>query len=106
MHILHIASQTEWAAAQVAGDYRRSTADASLAEVGFIHCCTEDQLAGVLTRFYADDPLDGRVLLIVDVEACESAGSRVTWEGNSDLFPHVYGPIPLSAVVDTRALTR
>lgn len=102
--VLHVASRAEWERALEVGAYRRSTADAGLDEVGFIHCCTGAQLPGVLERHYGGDLLDERLLLVVDVEACEAAGSPVRWEGLSERFPHVYGHIPVGAVSGTRSL--
>ncbi len=52
--IYHLALEEDWQQAKRQGFYDRSTRHASLAEVGFIHCCTAAQLEGVRQRFYAD----------------------------------------------------
>jgi len=95
--ILHAALPEDWAAAFAAGDYRVSTRGMSLAEVGFIHASTPEQVEGVVNRFYAD--LDELVLLTIDVGRL---GADVVWEPPADevdeLFPHIYGPLPIEAV--------
>ncbi|MBF5083643.1 DUF952 domain-containing protein [Quadrisphaera sp. INWT6] len=109
VRVLHLAERSAWERARAEGGYRGSTRGADLAEVGFVHACTAAQLPGVLERYYADLPLDGHELLVVDVAACEAAGSAVRWEappGGGELFPHVHGPLPLSAVVAQLPLRR
>ena len=94
----HLAEGADWAEAVRAGSYERSTRGLSLAEVGFVHCSYPDQLAGVAAAFYAD--AGDLVLLRID-PAGVPAEIRV-----EDGFPHVYGPIPVSAVTSTDPLTR
>ncbi len=91
-HVYHLALRDAWEAARGAGEpYRRSTIDRSLDEEGFIHCSYRDQVQGVADRFYR-----GRtdvLLLTIDV-------SRVQAEVRiENLFPHIYGPLPIKAVV-------
>ncbi|MDO5710994.1 MAG: DUF952 domain-containing protein [Micrococcales bacterium] len=101
MPALHLTTPTELAQAHAAGEYRVSSRGATLDDVGFIHLCTRAQLPGVVSRFYPDVP--GLIALVVDLQACESAGSPVRWEPASDaageLFPHVYGPLPWSSIL-------
>ncbi len=92
--IFHITTEAAWEAARAAGSY---TAD-SLAAAGFIHCSRAGQVVRVANDFYA-----GRrdlVLLVIDPERLTS---ELRWEPGTDhaeeLFPHVYGPIDLAAVV-------
>lgn len=99
--IYHLADPAEWAAAQAAGSYTRSTRDASLADVGFIHTSTSTQWPAVRHAFYADvaTPL---LLLEIDPSLLESP--VVTEVGNhrtGERFPHIYGPLNVSAVVAT-----
>ncbi|CAM3269401.1 DUF952 domain-containing protein [Tsukamurella hominis] len=101
--IFHLALVSDWDAARAAGEYAVSTRGATLAEVGFVHCSTAEQWRGVRDRFYADLPAADLVLLSVD-----PTGLDVRYEppapGVEELFPHVYGPIPVSAVVGVEAL--
>ena len=102
MRILHLALRHDWTSAREAGSYELSTRGMTLAEVGFVHCSTAGQAAGVLARYYADLAPEDLVLLVLDVPAVEAAGSPVRWDpvpGEPDPFPHVYGPIPVSSVV-------
>jgi uncharacterized protein (DUF952 family) len=97
--ILHAALPADWAAARSAGSYAVSTRGSSLAEVGFIHASTERQLPGVLDVAYAD--LAELLLLVLDVEALEAAGSPVQWDDVPDApqpFPHIYGSVPTTVV--------
>lgn len=100
MRIVHAALPDDWVPAQEIGSYAISTRGRTLAEEGFIHASTVAQTPGTLDRFYAG--VDEVVLLLLDVAALAVAGSPVRWERVADLpeaFPHVYGPLPLAAVV-------
>ncbi|WP_377639693.1 DUF952 domain-containing protein [Oryzobacter terrae] len=102
--LFHLAEADHWAAARVSGRYERSSLGLSLADAGFIHLSTAAQWPGVLGRYYRDH--EGElVLLTVDPEA---AGAEIRWEaggpGTTDLFPHLYGPLPVAAVTATRVL--
>ena len=103
MTILHLALTADWNAAQASGSYRVSTRGHSVDEVGFIHCSTPAQLAGVVARFYADvtEPL---TLLVMDEDAVRAAGTEVRFEdaGNGELYPHLYGAIDPAWVADAR----
>jgi len=94
--ILHITTAAAWAAAEAIGVYIAE----SLAEEGFIHCSTPSQIAATANRFFA-----GRgdlVLLSIDPERLAAEVRYENTEGGEELFPHVYGPIDLAAVVDAR----
>ena len=106
--ILHVL--TEAAAGEARG--RREYVPPTFAADGFIHCTAGDDLMlQVANRFYAsaDEPL---VVWTID-EALVSADVR--WEPpmpenppnyDGPLFPHIYGPLELDAVVGARRLVR
>jgi uncharacterized protein (DUF952 family) len=100
--VFHIAERPDWEAARDAGGpYEMSTRGQSLAEVGFIHASRdEEQVRTVQRAFYAD--LDDLVLLVVDTKDLDVREEPV----GDDVFPHIYGPIPLDAVIDVRPLPR
>jgi uncharacterized protein (DUF952 family) len=103
--ILHISTEAEWTAARRAGEVRTSTRDRSLEEEGFIHCSSDGQMLGVANAFYADvdEPL---VVLHIAVDRLEAP---VRWEnlhGGTEPFPHVYGPVPVGAVLSVSPLRR
>jgi uncharacterized protein (DUF952 family) len=76
-----------------------------LADEGFIHCSFAHQIEPVANRWYRD--LDRLVILRLDADALV-AKVRVepSSDGSGELFPHVYGPIPATAVAETTTWTR
>lgn len=90
--ILHITTPDAWTQANVEGRYR----SASLATEGFIHCSTLRQIAATANKHYAQRP--GLLLLYID-ESRLTAELRYEDLNVGDLFPHIYGPINLDAVI-------
>ncbi len=103
----HLAEMAHWEAALRTGTYGGSTRGASLAEVGYIHASFPEQLPGVAKAFYArvSEPL---VVLEIDPARLARAGVEVRLEPGdpadpeSPRFPHVFGALPVGAVVRTR----
>ena len=98
--LYHLALAPEWRAAKVAGSYRRSTRGLALEQVGFIHASRAHQLQATHRRFYAD--ATEVLLLAIDPARLAVAGVDVRDEpapGSGELFPHLYGPLPLEAVL-------
>ena len=108
--LYHLALRQEWQAARVEGIYRRSSRGLALEEVGFIHLSAAHQVPATAARFYGDLAAGEVVLLSIDPERLASAGLAVRHEPaalpagspggppGGDLFPHLYGPLPLEAV--------
>ena len=96
--LYRIAEMRDWEAAQASGSF----ASADLTAEGFIHCCTAQQLTAVANRYY-----QGREdLLLLEIDATQ-IDIPITWEDLTNagqLFPHVYGHIPLAAVTRCLAL--
>jgi uncharacterized protein (DUF952 family)/nitroreductase len=96
--LYHLALQGEWDEAVRGGDaYRRSTLGMSLDEQGFIHCSFASQLQGIADRFYR-----GRhdvVLLTIDPDRLDAEVRVEDLAGAGATFPHIYGPLPLDAVI-------
>jgi uncharacterized protein (DUF952 family) len=96
MAILHFCSRADWAAAQSAGEYRGDTLDTE----GFIHC-SPTELVHIPANFTAHGRTD-LVLLEIDPDRVEAP---LRWEPgdpadpSSRTFPHLYGPLPLAAVI-------
>jgi uncharacterized protein (DUF952 family) len=102
--LLHITSPADWESAAAEGWYRLSTRGRTLAEEGFIHCLTGAQAETVANRFYGD--VDQLLLLVID-PLCVGAEIRCESPAGSDeVFPHIYGPLPVSAVRSTVAWDR
>ena len=93
----HIMTPEGWARFQAEGTSEQSSRDVTLAEEGFIHCSYPEQLEATIDRFYADLP--ELVIVSLDPELIEA---EVKEEPAADgtLFPHVFGPLPIGAVVD------
>ena len=106
--LFHIIEPARWERAQVEGSYTGSTRGRELAEEGFIHLSREDQVSGVLSAFYADVP-DLLVLHIDEALLSDPVVDDVvgtTAEGVDIVFPHLYGPLPVAAVVDVDAASK
>jgi len=98
--LFHLSLVDDWAAAQRTGEITDSTRDVSLAEEGYIHCSFANQVAATAARFYGD--LDTVVLLRIDPALVTSPIVVEDLVGSGVDFPHVYGPIPLAAVIDAQ----
>ncbi|KAK7547715.1 hypothetical protein IWX49DRAFT_509311 [Phyllosticta citricarpa] len=63
---------------------------------GYIHLSTSAQAGETYAKFFA-----GQSDLVVAEVDLEKLGDTVKWEPsrNAELFPHVYGSIPLTAVL-------
>lgn len=91
--LFHLVRDADWAAFVVEGARYEPP---SLAREGFIHLSTSSQWPRTRTRFFAG----ATGLLLVEVDP---TGLDVRYEAaDGDRFPHLYGPLPLSAV---RAVT-
>jgi uncharacterized protein (DUF952 family) len=96
--ILHITTPDEWAAAQQVGAVRPP----SLHTEGFVHCSTGSQLDTTLDRHFRGS---GRLLVLVLDPDTIAADLR--WEEShpGELFPHVYAPIAVDAVMAVDEVT-
>ena len=98
MRVFHLTEPRIWQHAQSTGEFTGSTRGASLADVGFVHCSFADQVEKVATFLYGD--WSGElVLLEIDTHRVPAATKVENLDGGDELFPHVYGPIPVEAVV-------
>ena len=99
--IYHITSRQSWQESQQLGAHRAD----SLESEGFIHCSTETQVLPVTEKYYKGQ--SELILLQIDPTRLSS---ELRWEPPSggapppgvpegELFPHIYGPINLDAVV-------
>jgi uncharacterized protein (DUF952 family) len=98
MHIFHITDEKTWAESKKKSEYRGD----SLAAEGFIHCCSFEQVAGVLKKWF-----EGKadlILLGIDVQLLRSPIIYENLEGGEELFPHIYGPINNDAVINAKKI--
>ena len=102
--IFHIATDADWRRTLESGSYTTSTAGRSLEDEGFIHASRRDQVQGVFDRYYRNAG-ERLVLLTIDPARLADAEVRVEAVGD-DTYPHVFGPINRTAVVDVAPLNR
>jgi uncharacterized protein (DUF952 family) len=100
--IFHLTEPDRWQQSQAEGVHTGSTRGAELAQEGYIHCSTAEQWPGVVERFYAD--ATELLLLHVDESKLDAPLVYEQLGGAPEPFPHVYGPIPLAAVVEVERL--
>jgi uncharacterized protein (DUF952 family) len=98
--IYHITTKTAWQQAQAEGSYSAP----SLATEGFIHNCTQAQVAGVLERYYKGLP--DLLLLHIEESRLTSALKYELAPSVNDFFPHIFGPINTDAVVNTEDIVQ
>lgn len=98
--IYHITLRAAWAEAQRRGEYQA----ASLETEGFIHCSTNSQVQPIMNKFFKGQR--NLVLLVIDPTLLTAelkweppAGEVPPGVPEGDLFPHIYGPINLDAIV-------
>ena len=95
--IYHICPRSHWLAAQEAGCYTAS----SLETEGFIHCSFTDQVEESLNlHFQGQTDL---ILLKIDPTRLTTM-LRKEASRKGELFPHLYGPLNLEAVVETKPI--
>ncbi len=92
--IFHIARSADNAHRDSDEDYRCASLDSE----GFIHCCDQHQLEGVVARYYSE--VDDVQLMILDVDKLDAPLILENTVGGAEMFPHVYGPINASCILD------
>jgi len=99
-HIFHIALTRDWEAALLVGEYRVSTLGATLDDVGFIHGSFREQVERIGSFLYVavSEPV---TVLDIDTHRLKVPVRVENLDGGLELFPHIYGPLPVSAVAAT-----
>ena len=90
--IYKICETAQWAEAERNREFRGSAVDFA---DGYIHFSTATQVAGTAAKHFAG--MSGLVLVAV---WAEELGGALKWETSrgGELFPHLYGVLPLTAV--------
>ena len=97
--IYHVVLGETWAKFANEPTYRAD----SLQSEGFIHLSEQQQVAGVLDRYYRNVP----DLLLLHIDPAKLTHELKYEEAsNGERFPHVYGPINKTAVVETEKIVR
>ena len=95
--LLHLISSDEWSSAKTEGELRPE----SLSSVGFIHLSTPEQVHLPANRLYRGR--DDLLLLHIDPARLDAPirwESGVATDPEPMLFPHLYGALPVSAVIN------
>ena len=98
MLIYHLTFAEDWDAAVTVGGYRVSGRGMTLESEGFLHFSYADQVAGTADRFWRNPERDV-VLLTVDPRRLDLPVVAENTSAGAELFPHLYGPLPVDAVV-------
>ncbi len=90
--IFKIAGANEWRRAEAEGAFDGSTVDRV---DGYIHFSTAAQVAETAAKWFA-----GREDLLLAAVDPDALGPALRWEPTRGgaLFPHLYAPLPMSAV--------
>jgi uncharacterized protein (DUF952 family) len=96
--IYKICENALWREAERAGLFRGAPVDA---RDGFIHFSTAAQVRETAARHF----VGAADLMLIAVETA-ALGGALRWEVSrgGDLFPHLYGPLPLAAVLWAKPL--
>ena len=90
--IYRIAEQADWQRAQRDGVF----ASADLTAEGFIHCSTQHQVTRTARKYYAGKT----ALMLLEIDESMLGATLVREDlSGSGIFPHVYAPIPIAAIV-------
>ena len=96
--VYRIAEREDWLQCLRLGHF----ASADLKREGFIHCSEKHQVLRTAAKYYAGKT--DLVLLEIDETQIEQNLKREDLVGKGELFPHVYGAIPMAAILRHFAL--
>lgn len=96
--IYHVTTKDDWQQALAAGAYTHP----SLAAEGFIHNSRKEQVQGVLDRYYSGKA--DLLLLHIDEAKLTHELKYELASSVNELFPHIFGPINIDAVVNVEEL--
>ena len=94
--IYHVVTPDYWRQFSGKATYTAPT----FAEEGFIHCCTKAQINYVLTTYFVG--IKEILLLKIDTHLLEAA--LKIEPANGQQFPHIYGAINKSAIINIEAV--
>ena len=96
--VYKIAKAADWRRATSSGRFAGSADDI---RDGFIHLSAQHQLRGTLEKYFSGES----DLVLIAIEGA-ALGPLLKWEVSrgGDLFPHLYGELPISKTLWQRAL--
>lgn len=98
--LFHVVTPAYWATQEDEADYAPATFEAE----GFIHLCTEEQITGVLERYFGGED----AVMLVHISTKDLV-APLRWEpspATGELFPHLYGRLNKSAIEGAEMLSR
>ncbi len=98
--IYHLARMKEWESWVEDSQYKPP----SLLEEGFIHCSRKDDLVETARSWFGDE--DTLVVLCIVPQDITSEIRYESSPGRTALMPHIFGPVPLSAIHSMLILSR
>ena len=96
--IYHVATPNYWQQFSEKATYTAPTFE----EEGFIHCCTKEQIDYVLTTYFVG--VAEILLLKIDTKLLES--ELKVEPANGQHFPHIYGGINKTAIIDIQKVNQ
>lgn len=90
--IYHVIKKEDWEAAKQQGFYEAP----SIAIEGFIHCSRQEQVKGVLHRYYSNQK--DLLLLSIDENKLTAPLKYELAPSVNEAFPHIYGRLNTDAV--------
>ena len=98
MQIFKICSKAVWEQIQQLASWQGSPHDL---RDGFIHFSTASQLEGTIQKHYAGQT----DLMLLAIEG-DTLGAALRWEPSrgGELFPHLYGALPIASVISAESL--
>ncbi|MGH2557517.1 MAG: DUF952 domain-containing protein [Thermomicrobiales bacterium] len=95
----HMTPREVWNAQAAGPHYQPEAYEAD----GYIHCTdVEGNLPRVANDFYSGDARE-QIVLVIDVRRIEAV---VKYEDPECMFPHIYGPLNVDAVMARRSMER
>ena len=88
-----ILTSDQWSQFQADGVFHGAPVDLT---DGYIHMSAADQVAGTLDKHFS-----GQTALVIAEVDLAVLGDSIKWEASRGgaLFPHIYGPLPMAAVM-------
>lgn len=91
--VYHITTNAEVQSARESSRYLPAAFDRE----GFIHCSYRSQVMATANRIFRGR--EDLVLLEIDLEQLSCPVVDENLEGGRELYPHIYGPLPMAAVI-------
>lgn len=92
--VYHILTSAEWGRVRSNSTYTPPAFE----QERFIHLCNEDQIAGVIERYFPEP--GNLVALCISPQHLKAELRYENLLGGEEQFPHLYGPLNLDAVLE------